>query len=548
MNNVITGEIFLDLLHKAYQNLCLNCKSINDLNVFPVPDGDTGSNMKVTFFHGLENIKEQDNVPLMAEEFAQGMLFGARGNSGVLLSQYFKGIANGLKGKEKVDISTLIQAMIEGYKNAYDSTVVPVEGTILTVAREGIEKGKLEVTSTSDLIDLFLAVYDAMRISLDNTPNLLPVLKDAGVIDSGGKGLLVILEGFIKSLRHEDIQAVQEWENHAPSPTPTSIAFDENSELVYGYCTEFLLQLQNSKTDIPHFDLKAFISFLSEHGDSIVCFQNGSIVKVHIHTKKPYEIIEFAQRYGEFVAFKMENMSLQHNEVVNKKQEKNQQKKERAIIAVCQGEGMKKIFSDLGCDLVLDGSSTMNTSTAEFLDAFEKVNAKTIFLLTNESNLIMSANQAKNLYKDAQVRVIETKTMQEGYFALSMAVLTTENDDELEEMLLTGKNQILSCFIAASSRDVQNEEVHSKKGDYIGYVDSKLVCSHPERKQATLALFSKIENIDEKEICFLMYGKQVSKEEVEEIQKELMDIYPYLEVGILEGKQDVYDILIGVNR
>lgn len=547
----INGETLKKLLAAGYKNLSLHFKAINDLNVFPVPDGDTGTNMKITYFNGMKAIEGATTPGDIIEKFANGMLFGARGNSGVLTSQYFRGVANALNSKEDdISVKEFVDAMISGYKQAYAAAVDPVEGTILTVAREGIESVLVNVNENTDFTSLLGMVYDAMRMSLDNTPNLLPVLKEAGVIDSGGKGLLTIFEGFLKFLQGVEINDNDDYEameSHGTLQRVDFSAFNENSVLDYGYCTEFLLQLLNSKTDIPNFQISEFIKWLGDHGNSIVCFQNGTIIKVHIHTKKPYEVIEYAQRFGEFVAFKMENMALQHNEVLAEKEEKMKERKKFAVISIAQGEGLIELFKELGSDIVLDGGKTMNTSTSEMIDAFKEVNADKIFLLTDESNIILAARQARDLYKDSEVRVIETKTIIEGYSALSMMVKEDDNAEEVYNDLVTYSKDVTSCFVAKSSRTSIINGVESEKGKYIEGVGGELVGSQTQRDDAVIDLIDRIPNIQEKSLCILFYGQMVSNAEAEDVSNRISQKYPNLEVGVLSGKQDVYDYLIGIN-
>ncbi|MBQ7995407.1 MAG: DAK2 domain-containing protein [Bacilli bacterium] len=545
----LDGALFNQLLNYAYQDLAAHYEAINDLNVFPVPDGDTGTNMKMTFNNGLKNIKESENIGDIADNLARGMLFGARGNSGVLTSQYFKGLADGLKGKKEVTVSEFAEAMVQGYKTAYSATVDPTEGTILTVAREGIENVKKSIVSgKTTFAQLFAMVVDAMKISLDNTPNLLPVLKESGVIDSGGKGLLTIFEGILKYLNGEEITGYDEEDTHSlPTSSVDFSAFNENSVLDYGYCTEFLLQLLTSKIDVEKFDIQSFIAYLQEHGNSIVCFQTGTIVKVHIHTKKPYEVIEFAQRYGEFVAFKMENMALQHNEVLHKEEEKAKVRKNVSIISIAQGDGIIELFKELGSDIVLNGGTTMNTSTAEMIDAFKFANSDEIILLPNETNIIMAAKQAAELFKGSRVRVIETKTIPEGYNALSMLMGGDESADDAYNDMLEASQAVISCFVTKASRDTTLNGVKVKKGYYIESVDGKLVGCNENREEAILEMLSKVEDIENREVMFAFYGQMVSEEDAEHAISRVNEAFPQLETGLIEGKQDVYDFLIGIN-
>lgn len=547
----MNGTLFDEILQNGYKNLALHYEAINELNVFPVPDGDTGTNMKLTFNNGLKSVDatNTEEIGTVAESLAKGMLFGARGNSGVLTSQYFKGIADYLKEKKSVTVQEFAEALVNGYKTAYSATVTPTEGTILTVAREGIENIKPTINSASDFENFFAQLVDAMRVSLDNTPNLLEVLKDAGVIDSGGKGLLTIFEGMLKYFRGEELTAADgETSLHGGAMQAIDYsAFNENSVLDYGYCTEFLLQLLTSKIKIEEFDINEFIAYLQKHGDSIVCFQTGTIVKVHIHTKKPYEVIEYAQKFGEFVGFKMENMALQHNEVVKKEKVKKQSRKKYAIITIGQGDGIIDTFKDLGADIVLNGGQTMNTSTAEMIDAFKRANADEIILLPNESNIIMAAKQAAELYKDSKVRVVETKTIPDGYNALSMILGGTESAEEAYNAMVAAKEGFDSGFVTKSIRDTLVDGVEVKNGEYITGFNKTLISSVPSRDEAVLSFLEHAKNIEDKAVLVIFYGQMVSEEDNEKLQKLIVEKYPDIEVGFIAGGQDVYDYLLGLS-
>ena len=380
----INGETLKELLEGGYALLEENTKIINDLNVFPVPDGDTGTNMRVTFLNGLKAIGEYETVSDIMQAFARGALFGARGNSGVLLSQYFKGISEGLKGKEEVSIIDFLHSMSNGYRCAYTCTLVPTEGTILTVAREGYENVVTSVNSQTTLEEFLSLVVEAMKVSLDNTPNLLAVLKESGVIDSGGKGLLTIFEGFLSAVSGKKPVKVNTsfHDDHSGDLVLDFSKFNENSVLDYGYCTEFLLQLLVSKVNISSFELANFVDEISPLGDSIVASVTGTIVKVHIHTKEPNRVLGIALKYGEFLTVKIENMSLQHNSL-----EQKHERQKLAIISIANGDGIISTFKNLGTSIVLNGGQTMNTSIEELLTAFKEANADNIILLPNNPNI-----------------------------------------------------------------------------------------------------------------------------------------------------------------
>ena len=548
--NNISGVTFNELLEYGYKNLVAHYQTINDLNVFPVPDGDTGTNMKLTYANGLKSISDENaSVSKIADEFARGMLFGARGNSGVLTSQYFRGFANNLANCVSLKVSDFARAMVGAYKSAYKACVDVTEGTILTVAREGIEK--VDFQYDDDFVTFLKKVVEMMKISLDHTPELLPVLKENGVIDSGGKGLLTIFEGFLYFFLGKEISIEEETpfqKNKVEEKNNETIdfsAFNEDSVLEFGYCTEFLLQLQNAKIDIPSFQIEDFISWMQEHGESLVCFQTGTIVKTHIHTKKPYEVIEYAQRFGEFLTFKMENMALQHNNVLEENKKKIQDRKKLAYIAIAQGDGIIDLFKNLGCDVVLNGGQTMNTSVAEMIDAFKYVNADEIILLPNEANMCKAAHQAANLFKDGKVRVIDTKTMQEGYYILSMKAGLDE-DDNLYDTLVETLPNVTTMTVFKSAKDASINDVVAPKGSYVESFGHHLVGFKNDLIQATNELLSKVDNLSDKGVCFIIYGQMVSSDVINALLDNLSQSYPNLEFGVVDGKQDVYDLLIGL--
>ena len=552
MNNqsTINGSTFVELLKFGYKNLLAHIQIINDLNVFPVPDGDTGTNMKLTYSNGLKTISDDDApVGKIADEFARGMLFGARGNSGVLTSQYYRGFADVILGKKELGVQDFALAMVGAYKNAYNACAEAAEGTILTVARESIEAAKYCITGKENYIDFLTKVVLEMRKSLDNTPNLLPVLKENGVVDSGGKGLLTIFEGYLSFFTGKDIDVNDEGgeiEEHNAIDKIDYSAFNEDSELDYGYCTEFLLQLLKSKIDIEKFDINEFISWMQEHGESLVCFQTGTIVKTHIHTKKPYEVIEYAQKFGEFVAFKMENMALQHNNVIKDEKKKNENRKKLAIITIAQGDGVIEAFKGLRCDLVLNGGQTMNTSVSEMIDAFNYVNADTIILLPNESNMIKTAHQAADLYKDSEVKVIETKNIQEGFAALNSYFDEDLTPDEVYDCLMEGKDNIIPLTIFKSGKDANIDGDIAPKGSYVEAIGHRLIGYKKDIIEATIDAFSRIKDIENKSFAFMFVGQMVDTLTTDTLIEELGKKYPQVEIGLIDGKQDVYDLLIGL--
>lgn len=549
--HVLDGDSLYDLLNDGYRNLAAHYKIINDLNVFPIPDGDTGTNMKLTLLGGLEAVKDKGSISAVASSFAHGCIFSARGNSGVLTSQYFAGLAKGLIGKKDAGVQEFAQAMVEAYKTAYRATDVPTEGTILTIAREGIEKTLPLLQGNEDFTSFFSLVIQAMKNSLDNTPNLLDVLKQAGVVDSGGKGLLTVFEGFYAHLTG---QAIEEGDNDlgietthgTPLPMVDLSAFNEDSDLEYGYCTEFLLQLLRSKGDVNSFDLPDFIKNLRTWGNSIVCFQTGTIVKVHIHTKTPSLVIAYAQKYGEFVSFKMENMTLQHNEVVQHHEEKSKERKKWAIVAIAQGEGLLSTFSSLGASRVIDGGATMNTSTAEILDAVNFANAETTILLPNESNILMAASQAQKLSSQSKILIVPTKNIAQGYAAMANLMGEEESGEEVYQEMQEGAEGVATGFLAKANRESALDGVSIKPGQYIASLEGKAVGAEDSLPAAFLRLLDAIPGIERREAAFAFAGQGADEATQEGIRRAVHEKYPRLELSFSDGGQQVYDYLVGV--
>lgn len=538
----LNGELYAMLLNAGYTRLKSQAKLINDLNVFPVPDGDTGTNMLLTMQKGLDSMGSSASLEVVASSFAKGAMFGAHGNSGVLLSLYFQGIAEALKGKESATIPELAKAMQNGYQASYRGTNEPVEGTILTVEREGIEETSITMNEQTDLGEFFTALVQTSARSLENTPNLLPVLKEAGVIDSGGKGLLTIFEGMLNAIEGK-ADSTSEENSSAEKRVSPSLAlptYDEHSVLDYGYCTEFFLQLLSSKTDVSSFSLPDFITWLSQHGNSIVCYQNGTLVKVHIHTHQPGEVINYAQQFGEFVSFKMDNMTIQAHEVKEQKEKKQQKRKPLGILSVTQGDGIRSLFQELGSSLVLDGGPSMDLSTQSFLDAFYEINADTILVLPNDGNIALVANQAAKLEQQSKVILLPSQSMQQGYFALAMTAGLDES--ALADTMKGEIAKVSSYFVALSSKDTMT----SHQGDYVGGEGKQIWVSGKDFVETTLALFAKIPDLESKEAVVIFVGKDVTKEQHEALENALEERYPSLEIGFIPGGQAYYSLWIGV--
>ncbi len=538
----IDGSLYSDLLRAGFAALQTQEKYINALNVFPVPDGDTGTNMLFTMQNGIATMKSSPSLSDVASSFAEGALFGAHGNSGVLLSLYFQGIATSLKGKETASVLEFATALKQGYETSYRGALKPVEGTILTVEREGIDQTLSSLTQETTLGQFFTVLVKASHLSLENTPNLLDVLKEAGVIDSGGQGLLTIFEGMAKRLNGNaldpsiEISSIK-MANDSSFPFAN---FNENSSLDYGYCLEFFLQLLSQKIDITSFSLPDFISWLSQHGNSLVCYQNGTLVKVHIHTHHPGEVITYAQRFGEFVSFKMDNMTLQAHEAKIKQTKKQQKRKSFGILSVAEGQGLRSLFTELGSSLVLDGGESISLSTRSFLDAFEEINADTILVLPNDGNIALVASQAAKLETHRQICLLPSYSMQQGYFALAMT--SGLEEQSLAETMEAEIKKVSSYFVAEASKN----GLHYSQGDFVGGQDKQIWVSGEDLNQVALALFERIPHLEDNEVVVVFTGEGVTKEDQNALKESFMERYPSLEIGFVPGGQAHYSYWIGV--
>ena len=544
-NKVLDGFLFAKLLRGGAAALQANKQMINDLNVFPIPDGDTGDNMSLTINAGASAVGEgSESLSQIAGKAASGMLLGARGNSGVILSRIFAGLAKGFEGIQEADVKGLAAAFESGVSEAYGAVSVPVEGTILTVLKDSVAYANGRVGDESDFDSYFADFHRELRLSLERTPDLLDVLREAGVVDSGGAGLGVIVEGMRSAL--SGAEAVLAAEAPTQAQQVDLDAFTENSVLEFGYCTEFLLRLQKSKVDLDSFDEGVLIDYLNSVGDSVVCFREGSIVKVHVHTKTPGDILNEMQRYGEFLTFKMENMTLQHNE--NHMAEKFAPKprmphKPFGVVSVAAGEGIKDAFVSLGCDAVVDGGQSMNPSAEDLIDAFKRVNADVIFVFPNNSNIIMTAKQAAQLYEDAEVRVVPTKTIGEGYAAISMLDTSAGDCDAIIEELEGIIADVVTGMVSRAVRDTEMGGVQVHKDDYIGFVGDTIYTADATRNEAAEALCAATK-AGRYDIMLLVCGADAGSDEAQALCNSLQKQYRRTEVIMIDGGQPIYDYII----
>ena len=542
----LDGDMFEKFILSGAAKLEKNVEEVNNLNVFPIPDGDTGDNMYRTLVGGIEKMKavKENSVSKKANALAEGMLFNARGNSGVILSQIFAGIAKGFKDIDVASISDIMFAFGEGVKKAYSAVTPPVEGTILTVAREAIENvNKEEVDYTiGEFSKIFLR---NMYTSLENTPELLHVLKEAGVIDSGGAGLYYIADGIVDAIHNGD-EVEEKAQRQIEIKEIDFSKFDENATLEFGYCTEFLLRLQNAKVDAYNFDENIIIDYLKTIGDSIVAFKTGTIVKVHVHTMQPYKALEFCQQFGEFLTIKIENMTLQHNEThfaEKKLPTVEREKKKYACVVVADGEGFRELFKDLGVDIMIDGGQGKNPSINDFVKAFDEVNAYNIFVFPNNSNIILAANQAKEMYDKAKIYVLESKNVGEAYAALSMLDYSCDDPDQIYASFVENmsSDNVGTALVCKATRDVTLNGVEVKEGNYIAIKDKEIEFASDDIVKTTLGLLKKY---DMAELVTVFFGKNVLASDKERLHNEISAAFPDIELYEAEGGQDTFDLII----
>ncbi len=559
------GLLFAKMAKGGAAELRSNAEEVNQLNVFPVPDGDTGDNMRMTIESGIAAIegRDTDDIAEVMKDLSHGMLLGARGNSGVILSQFFAGVASGFENCTEATPQILGEALELGVKQAYSTVMTPTEGTILTVAREAVEYAVSKITPQTTIRSFFSNFVKEMQASVERTPDLLPALKEAGVVDSGGAGLFYIMDGFNRVLNGEEI-ATEEGEAQASekeAPLPTS--FGPDSVMTYGYCTELLVQLQHSKCDIDKFDVDALRSFLSELGDSIVAFKTDTIVKLHVHTLTPEKVLAHMRTFGEFITVKIENMSMQHTSLEeNSKESPNEEKetseavglfskktekakdtpvisKKYGVVAVSNGEGIDALFHDLGADETIWGGQTNNPSAQDFLDAFEKVHAENIFVFPNNSNIFLAASQAAGIYENAKIHVIPTKSIGTGYVALATMDFESPDAEQIIESANAAIESVVCGYISPAIRDAQMNGVEVKNGDTIGIIGKEIIVSHADKMEAALSLASTLLGED-RFMLTVFCGKDADAGECVIFTDRIREKHPDAEIYTIDAGQEIY--------
>ena len=556
----LNGNDLKNLLISGSNNLYNHYPEVDALNVFPVPDGDTGINMSLTCTSGANEIAkiEQSNCHGVARTFSRGLLMGARGNSGVITSQIFRGFAAAVENKEEIDAELLAAAFVNGSKVAYSAVMRPVEGTILTVIREASAGLNKQVEKGMSIEKALSIILDEAKASLKRTPELLPILKEVGVVDSGGSGLVRILEGmYLASIG----QFVERNASDNVNENISSAAAMEMGEEEFGYCTEFIMSLGPDTVKKP-FSQKPFSKWLNEHGNSLVVVVDEDIVKVHVHTMTPGEILNFAQQYGEFLKLKIENMTEQHHALENgadvtPHQDLVEEKEEDValpaelsegyeIIAVSSGEGINEYFSELGVNHIVTGGQTMNPSSEDFVKEIKKAACKNVFILPNNSNILMAASQACDMVSELGITayVIPSKTIPQGIVA-ALSFDPDANPKENFRNMKSSLKNVKSGEVTFSIRDCEIKGVKIKKGDFIGIFEKEIICGIEDRNRCLIELLIKMVDEDSS-LLTLILGEDVSREDVFPVKKEIEDLFPDLNIDIREGKQPVYSFLVGI--
>ena len=566
----VDGALFERMIRAGMHSLSVKERELNSMNVFPVADGDTGTNMLNTLRNGISCAHSTANLSEYLSMLSSGMLLGARGNSGVILSQIFKGIHLELIKLRAASVGEMRNAFIRGYKVAYESVLHPAEGTILTVCREGIERAVRQLRRIPDVETLLESYISNMELSLADTPNLLPVLREMGVVDSGGMGYICIIKGMLACLTGEELseplnQAAQT-SVEAPGAyhVPDLSLFDESSRFEQGYCMEFILQRMNYAPYEQDFSERSFTDMLESLGNSIVTVFLDSKVKVHIHTLKPAPIVSYAQRFGEFLTFKLENMQLQHNEYMlekhehapeetrelpleHKQTEVSYSRPEPAfgVIAAVNGEGNAEIFKNLGCGEVINCSATMNASSEEFVNALERLNAKHTVILPGNPNLLLASRQAAEI-SGREVTVLPSRTLPESYFALAMDVQDSDDIPRRIEAMREGISSIDTLLIATAAKSFEHRGVSYRMGDCVVIHGGEPVVTALTAEEAATRALELIDDIDDKESCILFRGADVPEANEALMEKAIRARYPHLECSFLYGGQAIYGWMIGL--
>ncbi len=557
----INGQLLKQMLISGGNNLYNHYPEVDALNVFPVPDGDTGMNMNLTMTSGAKEIQNRtdNDVFEIAKAFSRGLLMGARGNSGVITSQIFRGFGQGMEGKSELTAVDFAEAMQKGVEVAYKAVIRPVEGTILTVVRESSQYLYNNVKPFHSIEKALELLIKEGKESLKRTPELLPILKEVGVVDSGGTGLIYIYEGMLAAVEGNFIERSQATATDSDNPIIAAGAAMDEEE--FGYCTEFIMSLGPDSVKKP-FNEKRFTNILNSHGNSLVVVRDEDIVKVHVHTLTPGNILNYAQQFGEFLKLKIENMTEQHHNLATgamspedvhqdlipepEEEEAPKEKEEFAMIAVSSGPGIDEFFSEIGVKEIVKGGQTMNPSSQDFLAAIKHANARNVYIFPNNSNIVMAASQAADMVEDEDINVyvIPSKTILQGISASIMFNFEASPEENFEEMKAALSN-VKSGEVTFAIRDSEINGVQVKKDDFIGIMEKEIVADNKNKFEVLKALLDRMVDEDSSLIT-LIVGEDVSEEEVEKAKEFIAENYSDLDLDLHIGKQPVYSFLIGV--
>ncbi|MDY0405919.1 DAK2 domain-containing protein [Virgibacillus sp. 179-BFC.A HS] len=545
----LDGSTFAKMVRMGANHLSNRAEQIDALNVFPVPDGDTGTNMNLSMTSGSNEVKKADpgKIGDVAAAFSKGLLMGARGNSGVILSQLFRGFSKALEQRETITSVELADALKNGVNTAYKAVMKPVEGTILTVAKDAADNAVETAKTQKDIVVLMEKMLAEAKASLKRTPELLPVLKEVGVVDSGGQGLVTIYEGFAAALKGEELpqdEIVNDMEEMV-NAQHHQIAQDfmDTSDIEFGYCTEFMVKFEADKLKKHPFDETQFRNELSEHGNSLLVAADDQIAKVHIHVEYPGNVLTIGQKYGSLINMKIENMREQHSAIVGNKADKPKEKQPYGIVAVAMGTGIKALFESLGATVVIEGGQTMNPSTQDIADAIQQANAEKVLVLPNNKNIVMAAQQAAEL-AEASAAVVETKTIPQGISALLAFHPELELEDNKKEMEAAGM-QVKTGQVTYAVRDTTIDGVHIEKDSFMGILDGKITASDTDKLATTKKLLDAMITEDD-EILTVIYGEDVDEQEIRELQDYAQEQFEDIEIEIHEGNQPIYSFIISV--
>ncbi|MDN3449286.1 DAK2 domain-containing protein [Planococcus sp. APC 3906] len=546
----LNGIQFADMVQMGAHHLYQNADYVDALNVFPVPDGDTGTNMNLSMTSGAKETEAhaQEHIGKTAGALSKGLLMGARGNSGVILSQLFRGFGKSIANEPELSAVKFAEALQHGVETAYKAVMKPVEGTILTVAKDAAAKG-MEVSKTeTDVIALFEAVVTEAKASLERTPDLLPVLKEVGVVDSGGQGLVYVYEGFLASLKGEQLP-----EKHAHNTMDDLVSaehhkniagFMDTSDIEFGYCTEFMVKFEEGKKE---FNEAAFRTDLSGYGDSLLVISDDEVAKIHIHSEEPGKVLTYGQQFGSLISMKIENMRQQHIDIVGEDFRKGEPKKTAthpyAVVTVAMGEGVAELLRSIGASYVIEGGQTMNPSTEDIVNAVKSIGAERVLILPNNKNIIMAAEQAAELL-EIEAAVVPTKDVPQGMAALLAFNANATVDENLKTMANASK-QVKSGSVTFAVRDTSIDGVTITKDDFMGISEGKIVISDASLERVTEELAKKL--IDEdSEIVTILFGEDVNESDAEKLGGFIETLNSEVEVEIHNGKQPLYPYIISV--